>query len=134
MFGRMVESPGFDPISYGLSVACSKTLPPPSGHSLPVPDAGSLPVPSDAPPNPRVERSWGARATPEPDDTVAAPTVSPHRVLAAMAMAAAAMCDQGEDPVRPSRPACKSSDPCRPISYNIQPDNGPMRKAAADVT
>ena len=50
MFGRMAESPGFDPMSYGLSVACHKALPPPSESDLPVPYMGSLPAPFDTAP------------------------------------------------------------------------------------
>ena len=136
MFERMVESPGFDPISYGLSVVCPKALPPPPGYGLPVPYAGSLPVPfdaaperggvenrgptpdlpvllsrdlpvmSDTPPNQGVERTWGVHTTSEPDDAAAAPTVRPHRILVAMAITAATMCDNVDSPPKPVRPVC----------------------------
>ena len=136
MFERMVESPGFDLISYELSVVCPKALPPTPGYDLPVPYAGSLPVPfdaaperggvenrgpppdlpalftrdlpvlSDTPTNQGVERTWSVHAASEPDDAAAAPTVRPHRILVAMAIAAATMCDGVDNPTKPGHHIC----------------------------
>ena len=157
MFERMVESPGFDPISYGLSVVCPKALPPPPEYDLhvpyagslpvqfdaaperggvenwsPTPDlhvpyAGSLPVLSDTPHDQGVERTLGVHATPEPDDAAAAPTVRPHRILVAMAIAAATMCDNVDGPPKPGRHVCNMAtraDQSHAISGRITATRG----------
>ena len=102
MFERMIESPGFDFVSYGLSVLNPKALPAPADAGVERGcTAGTI----------QCQDATGSSSEPDPSHTgtAATPMTIPDNIMATIAVVATTVCDLTDGPARPNRPTCNTT-------------------------
>ena len=130
MFERMIESPGFDFMSYGLSVLNPKALPAPADAGVERGcTAGTI----------QCQDATGSSSEPDPSHTgtAATPMTIPDNIMATIAMVATTVCDLTDGPARPNHPTCNTTAKTgqnRPRRRNARADCGSVRKAASGLT